>query len=223
MYPGGQRSLCGCGGAAGKAAPRPLPWRALLLVALAGAAGFALIVLMPGLDTRTRAALGFILAPVVVTPIFCLPAGFNSGSLVVGSALGGEIAALLYAAGQAGRFTRWLAAVEVVAMLMTPGRLYMLRVARIPGVPQGDERPSLAGIALIIVLAPFALAASVFYGMARFPAGAVIGSLLGGVAAAFAAGAHPVAIVAAVPFSVLLGLVPAAIRRVIMRARQPRA
>jgi hypothetical protein len=146
----------------------------------AGAAGFALIFLTPGLDTRTRTALAFILAPVVVTPVFCLPAGFNRGSLVVGSVLGGEITALLYAAGQSGRFARWLAAVEVMAMLLTPGTLYMLRVARIPGVPQGDEAPSPAGIALIIVLAPFALAASVLYGMARFPAGAVIGCLRGG-------------------------------------------
>ena len=213
----------GGGGQAGKAASRPLPWRGLLLVTLAGAAGFALIFLTPGLDTRTRAALAFILAPVVVTPIFSLPAGFNRGSLVVGSVLGGEIAALLYAAGQSGRFARWLAAVEVVAMLLTPGTLHMLRVARIPGVPQGDETPSPAGIALIIVLAPFALAASVLYGMARFPVGAVIGCLLGGAAAGFAAGERPVLIAVTAPWAVLLGLAPAAIRRVIMRARRPRA
>jgi hypothetical protein len=213
----------GGGGQAGKAASRPLPWRALLLVTLAAAAGFALIFLTPGLDTRTRTALAFILAPIVVTPVFCVPAGFNRGSLVVGSVLGGEIAALLYAAGQAGRFARWLAAVEVAAMLLTPGTLNMLRVARIPGVPPGDETPSPAGIALIVVLAPFALTASVLYGMARFPAGAVIGCLLGGVAAGFAARLDPVVIAAEAPLSVLLGLAPAAIRRVIMRARRPRA
>jgi len=159
----------------------------------------------------------------VVTPVFCLPAGFNRGSLVVASVLGGEIAALLYAAGQAARLARWLAAVEVAAMLLTPGTLHMLRVARIPGVPRGDETPSPAGIALIILLAPFALAASVLYAMARFPAGAVIGCLLGGVAAGFAAGERPVLIAVTAPWAVLLGLAPAAIRRVIMRARRPRA
>jgi hypothetical protein len=210
----------GGGGQAGKAASRPLPWRALLLVTLAGAAGFALIFLTPGLDTRTRAALAFILAPVVVTPIFCLAAGFNRGSLVVGSVMGGEIAALLYAAGQSGRFARWLAAVEVAAMLLTPGTLSMLRAARIPGVPQGDEAPSPAGIVLIIVLAPAALAASVLHGMARFPAGAVIGCLLGCVAAGFAARESLALIAVTAPGAVLLGLAPAAIRRVIVRARR---
>jgi hypothetical protein len=214
------------GGQAGKAASRPVPWLALLVIILAGAAAFALIRLTPGLDTGTRAALGFILAPVVVTPIFCLTTwavapGFPTGAVVVGSVLGGEIAALLYAAGQSGRFTRWAAAIEVVAMLMAPGTLYVLRVAKIPGVGQGDEMPSPAGIALIIALAPFALAACILYGMARWPVGTVVGSLAGGVAAAFTLG-HPLVVLLTLPLAALLALAPAGVRRVIMRARQTR-
>ena len=70
---------------------------------------------------------------------------------------------------------------------------------------------------------PLPWRALLLYAMARFPAGAVIGCLLGGVAAGFAAGERPVLIAVTAPWAVLLGLAPAAIRRVIMRARRPRA
>jgi hypothetical protein len=204
------------GGRPEKTASRTLGWRAFGLIALAGAVGFVLITVMPGLDTRTRTALSFILAPVVVTPLLGSQAGLNRGSLVVGSVLGGEITAVLYAAGQYARFSAGLIAVEFVALLLAPRTLHMLRMLRIPGVPQGEETPTRTGIALIIVLSPFALVTGVLDGMARFPIVAIFGALLGSVIGGFA-GVHPVEIVVAV----LLALSPAAIRWVIVRARQP--
>jgi hypothetical protein len=144
---------------------------------------------MPGLDTRTRIALSFILAPVVVTPLLGSQAGFNRGSLVVGSVLGGEITAVLYAAGQYGRVSAGLIAVEFAALLLAPRTLHMLRIVRIPGVPQGEEMPTRTGMALIIVLSPFALGAGVLDGMASFPIAAIFGALLGSVITARPRGA----------------------------------
>jgi hypothetical protein len=205
------------GGRPEKSASRTFGWKALGLILLAGAAAFTLIIVMPGLDTRTRIALSFILAPVVVTPFLGSQAGISRGTLVVGSVLGGEIAAVLYAAGQYGRFSEWLIAVELVALLLAPRTLHMLRMARIPGVPHDEEMPTRTGIALIIMLSPFALAAGVLDGMARFPIAAILGALLA-IVIAGATGEHPVEIVAAA----LLALSPAVVRWFIMRARQPR-
>jgi hypothetical protein len=199
-----------------KTASRTLGWRALGLIVLAGAAGFALIILMPGLDTRTRVALSFILAPVVVTPLLGGQADFSRGTLIVGSVLGGEIAALLYAAGQSGRFSAWLIAVELAALLLAPTTLRMLRMARIPGVPQDEEMPTRTGIALIVVLSPLALAAGILDGMARFPIAALFGALLASVIIGIVGG-DPVEIAAAA----LLALAPAVIRWLILRARRP--
>src|SRR5258708_25095506 len=105
---------------------------------------------MLGLDSRAGLAVGFILAPVVVTPVLGSQSGLSRGALVVGSVLGGGMAAALYAAGQSGRFSRWLIAVEFVALLSAPRTLHMLRMARIPGAAQGAEMPTRTGIALII-------------------------------------------------------------------------
>ena len=204
------------GGRPEKTASRTLGWRALGLIVAAGAAGFALIFLMPGLDSRTRLALSFILAPVVVTPLIGGQAGFSHVTLIVGSVLGGEIAALLWVTGQSGRFSAWLIAVELVALLLAPPTLRMLRMARVPGVPQDAEMPTRTGIALIVVLSPFALAAGVLDGMARFPVAAIFGALLAGVIIGIAGG-PPVEIVVAA----LLVLVPAVIRWFILRARRP--
>jgi hypothetical protein len=210
------------GGRPENTARRTLGGKAFGVIVLAGVAGFALILFIPGLDKETRVALSFILAPVVVAPIIGGQAGLSRGALVVGSALGGQIAALLYAAGQYGRFSAWLIAVEFVALLLAPGTLRMLRMARIPGVPQGEEMPTLTGVFLIVVLSPFALAAGVLVAMARFPVVAVLGVLLGSVIASAAAGEGPVEIVAGALLAALLALSPAGIRWIIMRARQPR-
>jgi hypothetical protein len=200
----------------GKAVSRTLGWRALGLIVLAGAAGFALIVFVPGLDRATRVALSFILAPVVVTPLLGGQAGFSRAALIVGSVLGGEIAALLYGTGQYRRFSAWLIVVELVALLLAPLTLRILRMARVPGVPPGEEMPSSTGIALIVVLAPFALAAALLDGMARFPIAAIIGALLVSVFTSTAR-EYPVTIVAAA----LLALAPAGIRWLIVHARRP--
>jgi hypothetical protein len=204
-----------------KTASRPFNWRALGLIVLAGAASFALITLMPGLDTRTRVVLSFILAPVVVTPVFGILARFSGLTLIVGSVLGGEIAALLYAAGQYARFSTWLVLVEWVALLLALPTLRMLRMARIPGVPPGEGMPTPAGIVLMVVLSPFALAAALLQGMARYPivalCGAVLASVITGIASTHPLEIIPVAIVVAA----LLALLPAFIRWLILRARQP--
>jgi hypothetical protein len=215
------------GGPAEKTSSGTWPFRALGLITLAGAAGFALILLMPGLGHNTRIALSFILAPVVVTPLIGLPTlgmqtGYSRGSLVVGSVLGGEFAAALQAAGQSGRFSQWLIVIETAAMLLAPLTLQVLRAARIPGVWQGEAVPSLTGIALIIVLAPFALLAGILDGMAKFPIPAAIGAVLAGVSTGFAAGLHPVQTVLGGLLAAVLALFPAAIRRVLARTRQPR-
>jgi hypothetical protein len=210
-------SPAGQPGKAGKAVARTLSWRALGLMVTAGVAGFALITLMPGLDTRTRVMLSFILAPVVVTPILGGLGGFSRATLVIGSVLGGEIAALLYATGQYQRFSAWLFAVEIAALLLAPPTLRMLRLARVPGVPPGEEMPALHGIALIIAASPFALAAAILDAMARFPVAAIASALLASIITV-PAGGNLVGSVAAA----LLALAPAAIRWLILRARHPR-
>ncbi len=79
----------------------------------------------------------------MVTPVLGSQSGLSRGALVVGSVLGGGMAAALYAAGQSGRFSRWLIAVEFVALLSAPRTLHMLRMARIPGrgAGRGDADP----------------------------------------------------------------------------------
>jgi hypothetical protein len=199
-----------------KGASRTLGWRAFGLIVLAGAAGFALIIVIPGLDTKTRVALSFILAPVVVTPLLGGQGGFSRGALIVGSVLGGEIAALLYVAGLYARFSALLIVVELVALLLALPTLRMLRMARVPGVPLGEGMPTPVGIALIVVLSLFALAASVLDNMARFPIAAIVAALLASVIVGTVGGGLPEIVAAA-----LLALLPAAIRWSIQRARRP--
>ncbi len=93
-------------------------------------------------------------------------------------------------------------------------------MAQIPGVPEGGEMPTRTGIALIIVLSPFALIAGILDGMARFPVFAILGGLLGGVFASFADG-DPASIVVTASVGGVLALSPAAIRWAIIRARRP--
>jgi hypothetical protein len=160
--------------------------------------------------------LSFILAPVVVTPLLGGQGGFSRSALIVGSVLGGEIAALLYVGGLYARFSALLIVVELVALLLASPTLRMLRMARVPGVPLGEGMPTPAGIALIVVLSPFALAASVLDSMARFPIAAIVSALLAS-AIVGAVGGDLVEIVAAA----LLALLPATIRWSIQRARRP--
>jgi hypothetical protein len=217
MEPMEESEPASAGGQPGKTVARTLSWRALGVIIAAGVAVSALIILVPGLHSSTRVALTFILAPIVVTPVLGGQGGFSRGALVVGSVLGGEMAALLYAAGQSGRFSAWLIAVELVALLLAPATLRMLRMARIPGVPRGEEMPAFTGIVLIIALSPFALAAGVLDGMARFPAAAIFGALVAGGIVGIAGGQPAEIIVAALP-----ALLPAGVRWVILRARRPR-
>ena len=191
-----------------KVAPRTLSRKAFGLVLLAGVAGFLLIIFSPGLDRGTRIAASFVLAPVVVTPILGVTSKLTPETLLVGSVLGGEIAALLYASGQGTRFGQWLIAIELVALLLAPGTLRVLRLARVPGVPLDPVLPPTpTGVALIVLLAPFALVAAILNGMARFPVAAALGALVVSVIMTVH-GAQPELIV----IPVAMALIPAAIR-----------
>lgn len=106
-----------------------LSGRALGLVILAGAAVFAVIIFLPGLDRGTRLAASFIFAPVVVTPVIGAQAKVTPEQLLVGAVLGGGIAAVLYGTGQGGRFGGWLFAIELVALLLASRTLHVLRAA----------------------------------------------------------------------------------------------
>jgi hypothetical protein len=202
------------------AASRALSGRALGLVILAGAAVFAVIIFLPGLDRGTRLAASFVFAPVVVTPIIGAQARVTPETLLVGAVLGGEIAAVLYATGQGDRFSAWLFAVELVALLLASRTLHMLRAARVPGVPRDPARPPApVGVALIALLTPLALAAGILDAMARFPVGAAVGALVPGVIVALR-GAAPETAVITVITAVPLALVPAAVRRALLRGRR---
>ena len=190
------------------------------LVILAGVVGFLLILFLPGLDRGTRLAASFIFAPVVVTPVIGAQSKVIPETLLVGSVLGGEIAAVLYAIGQGNRFKLWLIAIELVALLLAPRTLHLLRTARVPGVPRDPEQPpALTGTALIVLLTPVALAAVFLDAMARFPAGAAVGASVPGVIMAVHGDAPEAAIVTVIT-AVLLALIPAAIRRALLRGRR---
>ncbi len=204
-----------------KGASRTLSGTALGLVMLAGVAGFLPILLLPGLDRGTRLAASFIFAPVVVTPLLGAQSRATPETLLVGSVLGGEIAAVLYAIGQGNRFELWLIAIELVALLLAPRTLHMLRIARVPGVPcDPAQPPTLVGTALIVLLTPLALAAGFLDAMARFPAGAAVGAVPGVIMAI--RGDTPEAVIVTVIAAVLLALIPAAIRRALLRGRRSR-
>jgi hypothetical protein len=197
-------------------APRA-SWKAFGLLLLGGVAGFALIIFLPGLDKGTRIAASFIFAPVVVTPILGAVYKLSRETLLVGSVLGGEIAALLYATGQSGLFGQWLIIIELVALFLAPGTLRVLRLARVPGVPPDPARPPTpAGIALIVLLAPLALVAAVLDGMARFPLAAAAGAVAVAVVMTVRGAAPELMVI-----PVLMALIPAGVRWVILR-RRPR-
>ncbi len=199
---------------------RTLSGTAFGLVILAGVAGFSLILFFPGLDRETRIAASFIFAPVVVTPILGAQSKVTPETLLVGSVLGGEIAAVLYAIGQGNRFNLWLIAIELVALLLAPRTLHMLRVARVPGVPRDPAQPPTpVGTALIVLLTPLALGAGFLDAMARFPAGTAVGALVPGVIKAIR-GDTPEAVIVTMITAVPLALIPAAIRRALLRGRR---
>jgi hypothetical protein len=211
----------GEGGQPGEAASRRLSGTAFVLLVLAGVAGCLLIVFLPGLGRGTRIAASFIFVPVVVTPVIGTWSKFPPETLLVGSVLGGEFAAALYATGQGPRFGRWLIFIELAALILAPRTLHMLRVARVPGVPRDPAQPpSLAGAALIVLLTPLALAAAVLDAMARLPAGAAVGALVPGVITAVRGDTRDAVItMIAAP---LLALIPAVIRWALLRGRPPR-
>ena len=201
-------------------ASRTLSGTAWGLVVLAGVAGFSLIFFLPGLDRGTRVAACFIFTPVVVAPVLGAQAKVTPETLLVGSVLGGETAAVIYATGLGNRFQMWLLTIECAALLLAPRTMHMMRVARVPGVPRDPAQPpTLTGTALIVLLTPLALAASFLDAMARFPAGVAVGALVPGVIMAIR-GATPDAVIVTLITSVLLALIPAAIRRVLLRGRR---
>jgi len=173
--------------------PRTLSAKAFWLIVLPGAAGAVLIAVLPGLHAGTRSALIFILVPIVVTPLLGSQTELSRGCLVVGSILGGESAAELYAAGQYGRFYEWLIAVEFMALLLAPRTQRMLGMLRIPGAPRG-RIPTRS--------------------LKEMPTRARIARFLG-----IASGITMIIVL--VPAAAVLALLPAAIRRVIVRAPQP--
>jgi hypothetical protein len=195
MEPTELTGAAGDGGRPEKTTSRTLGAKTFWLIVLPGAAGAILIAVMPGLGTETRNALIFILVPVVVTPLLGSQAGLNRGCLVIGSVLGGEIAAALYATGQYGRFYEWLIAVEFVALLMAPRTQRMLGMIRIPGIPRGWKRSTSI--------------------LKEMPTRARIARILG-IASGIA-----VFIIVLVPVAAVLGLLPAAICRVIVRTPRP--
>jgi hypothetical protein len=188
---------------------------------LAGVAGFLLIFFLPGLDRGAQVAASFIFAPVVVAPVLGMSTKMAPEELLVGSVLGGEIAAVLYATGQGHRFGQWLIIVEFVALALAPWTMRMMRAARVPGVPRNPaQAPTRTGTALIVLLTPLALAATFLDAMSRLPVGAAVGAMVPGVIMAIR-GDTPEAIIVMIT-AALLALIPAATRRALLRRRRSR-
>lgn len=167
-----------------------------------------LVAAVSGFDKDVMVAVAFILAPVAVTPLLAVSAKPTAATLVVGAVLGGEMAGALYAAGQYSRFSAWLIAVELTALLLAPRTLEMLKLAHVPAIPVEGEIPGPVGTLLIVVLAPIALAAGILDAMARHPRTAVVG-------AAVAAAALTLATDStwwSVPIAVASALLPAGAR-----------
>lgn len=178
------------------------------MICLAAVGLGVLVAVLSGFDKDVMVAAAFILAPVVVTPLLAVQVRAAAATLVVGAVLGGEMAAALYAAGQYGTFSSWLIAVELVALVLAPRTLDMLRLARVPAIPAGREIPGPVGVLLIVLLAPIALAAGFLDAMARQPRMAVMGAA---VAAAVAALVMDSAWWS-VPIAAVMALLPAAAR-----------
>jgi hypothetical protein len=146
------------------------------VICLAAVVLGVLVAAVSGFDKNVMVAAAFILAPVAVTPLLAVQVRAAAATLVVGAVLGGEMAAALYATGQYGRFSSWLIAVELVALVLAPRTLDMLRPARLPAIPPGREIPGPVGVLLIVLLVPIALAAGFLDAMARQPRMAVVGA-----------------------------------------------
>jgi hypothetical protein len=188
---------------------------------VAGAVIGVLAAAASGFDHHVIVVSAFILVCATVSPI-CVVAvkGTEPATLIVAAALGGEIAAAVYAAGWFSTFSRWLIAVEVPAALMASGALYALRRARVPAIPDGSQVPGPAGVALIIVLAPVAVTAGALYGMARYPrvsaAAAVLVNVVGSLVRGYRLWWE---VLVAAALAAVVALLPATARRAITWAR----
>ena len=186
----------------------------VVVISVAAVAIGGLAAAASGFDRNVMLAAAFILAPVAVTPLFAAAADTAPATLIAAAALGGEMAALLYAAGLSGTFARWLVAIELAAALLAPGASHMLRRARVPAIPAGQQVPGPAGVLLIVILAPAAVAAGLLYGMARYPLVAAAGAILVNVPLTLAAGYRWWEALAACALAGVAALLPAAVRRI---------
>ncbi|MCO5995060.1 hypothetical protein [Actinoallomurus rhizosphaericola] len=198
--------------------PGCAPAVVIMLVAVAGG---VLVAVFSGWDTDVMVATAFILAPVAVTPLLAVQAKAGAAALVVATALGGELATALYAAGQGGR-SAWLIVIELVAVLAAPRTLDLLRRAHVPAVPAGREFPGPVGVLLIIVLAPVALAAGVLGAMARRPWVAALAAAVAALVTALIVGSVWWALPLFAAIAAMAAMLPAAARRTVVRGRHGR-
>lgn len=155
----------------------------------------------------------FIAAAVAATPILGLQAKKGLGVLLMGSVLGGYLAAALYALGLGVRLSSLLLiVVELAALLLAPWTLRMLQRMRVPGIPAGQGLPTLVGVAAMIVLAPVALLAGFLDVIARYPV--VLGAVAGAVGAVSNGWQG---LLVAIPAAVALALMVVMVRRMTSR------
>jgi len=196
-----------------------LGWKGFAFIVLVEAAAFALLFTVPGIGKHTQVMMAAVLAACGVAPILGAQAGYRPGALLAGSALAGELAAVLYAIGQGGLLLHGLVIVEIAALLPAPAVLATLRRLRVPGIPPDEGRPTASGVGLIVVLAFPALVAGTLAAMARRPVVAVAGAVCASTVAGLLS--HDLAVLPLeVGLAAVLALVPSGVSRIIRRDRR---